>query len=309
MLPLPFLLLRHMVDGLPTPPVMGGRGLDGAETEIDQEDSQDPSHLAGLEESPLDEAPGTLKRKLQFDAAECGLTSGDEDLGFLRSWGDLVGEEIIPNHDKEDTMDVEDTDLFGLPQAETQETHEGSFVVPIPGFPVDPVDVEESEMFDEQLDDEIEKSSQMMESKPKEDEQQEDEQQQDDSQSKEDQKKQFKTSEKQRENSRNWHKKWISKGVPREDQSKKVPKPVPKSMITKKEKSKEKLGKPATSSSSSLSSKPAKNLAQAKDFFITKWIEGCGMDPSNDRRTAAINAWMNSSERSDFIAGQKGSQK
>ena len=112
--------------------------------------------------------------------------------------------------------------------------------------------------------------------------------------------KQPKSSEKHLENSRNWHKMWVKKGVPR------VPKAAAKPKMVAKPKSKPSTG---GSNGSNGPQPAAKNLAQAKDVFISKWIQSCGMEPSNERRAAAIHAWMNSIERSNFIAGQKGSQK
>ena len=267
---------------------MGGLGRDGAETEIDHNDRQDLSHLRGIFGELIDDIPADspvrLERKLQFDPAECGLNEEESDKEFEETVAELLHEDYSPKNDDDEIMDTEDTDLFGIPQAETEQI-QGGFVVPLGEVPKDlpPSDeVPVEDMLENQLDDEIEKSSKESPC------------------SNEGQKKCYKSSEKARENSRNWHKKWIKKGVPREDKN---TKPVPKSKITK-EKSK---GIPSSGLSSS--SQPAKSLAQAKDFFITKWIEGCGMEPSNDRRAAAIQAWMNSSERSDFIAGQKGSQK
>eukprot|EP00435_Cladocopium_sp_Y103_P045667 s474_g13.t1 len=307
-------LLRHMVDGLPTPPALGGITRDGDETEIDQDNSQD-SQCPGLE-VPVDDTPGTLKRKLQFDPVECGLEPKDPEFNS-EVVEDPMGEENKPEdsdtenkpedsdtdfnreveslfgdiHDLDDYQ--EDTDLFGIPQTDQNEPTAGSFVVPLVKNPSDrdlpPSDaVPVEEMPENLLDDEIEKSSKPLEGGVKPDE------------------KVFKTSEKQRANSRDWHKKWISKGVPRNGVAPKIGKSA-KSKISPKAKAKGTTS--SKSSSASSPSQPAKTLAQAKDIFIAKWIEGCGMDPSNDRRAAAIKAWMDSVERSDFIAGQKGSQK
>eukprot|EP00435_Cladocopium_sp_Y103_P065325 s80_g27.t1 len=267
-----------MVDGLPTPPALGGLGRDGDDTEIDQDDIQDPSHLAGLD-IPVEETPGTLRRKLQFDPVECGLDPEGQD--FNQQIDDLFGEENNPNYKNKESMDDipideifgeesdpenKDTDLFGLPQTETG----ASIVVPDGDVPNDlpPSDaVPEGEVLEKQLEAEIDKSSQPT--------------------------KVFKSSEKARENSRKWHQKWISKGVPKDGNNQKK-----KTKVATKAK-----GPTSSGGGSSSSSQPAKSLAQAKDMFISKWIEGCGMDPSNDRRNAAIKAWMNSSERSDYIAG------
>ena len=93
----------------------------------------------------------------------------------------------------------------------------------------------------------------------------------------------YKSSEVARENSRKWHQMWVKKGVPRAQNTTK--------------------GKEVKGASS------AKNLAKAKGEFISKWIQECGMPPSNDRRNGAIKAWMASSERSNFMAGSQGIQK
>ena len=54
---------------------------------------------------------------------------------------------------------------------------------------------------------------------------------------------------------------------------------------------------------------PGTSLAQVKDRFIAKWIESCGMEASNQRRAAAIKAWMESHDRAAYLAGRKGVQK
>ena len=99
----------------------------------------------------------------------------------------------------------------------------------------------------------------------------------------------YKSSAVAREHSRKWHQNWVKKGVPR---------------VSKEATEKVKGGSGASSSSSS-----SKNLAKAKDEFISKWIQKSDMKPSNDRRNAAIKAWMASSERSNFMAGSQGVQK
>lgn len=95
-------------------------------------------------------------------------------------------------------------------------------------------------------------------------------------------KKTYKTSENQRKNSREWHKKWLSKGVPREEKS---------------------------SEGASGSSSEAPSLAKTKDQFISNWLFTCGLPPSNERRKKAIQAWLESPIRANIMAGRQGIQK
>ena len=95
-------------------------------------------------------------------------------------------------------------------------------------------------------------------------------------------KKIYKTSETQRKNSREWHKKWLSKGVPREEKS---------------------------SEGASGSSSEAPSLAKTKDQFISNWLLTCGLPPSNERRKKAIQAWLESPIRANIMAGRQGIQK
>ena len=95
--------------------------------------------------------------------------------------------------------------------------------------------------------------------------------------------KKYKTSETHRSNSSNWHKKWVSAGVPRASNA---------------------------SSSSTASSETTKvTLTQAKDKFIAEWIKSSNLPPSNERRSLAIKAWMDSSARAEYLAGRAGVQK
>ena len=98
------------------------------------------------------------------------------------------------------------------------------------------------------------------------------------------QKKVYKTSQKHRDNSTSWHKKWVSKGVPRGAAKAK-----------------------AKASSTASDRKPT--LAKAKDMFISEWITKCDLPASNDRRTMAIKAWMDSDVRANLMAGRAGVQK
>ena len=114
----------------------------------------------------------------------------------------------------------------------------------------------------------------------------------------------FKTSERQRQTSREWHKKWISAGVPR---------------VTKEDMNNDNVEEPSASGASPpdlaplepepVSLEPLRNLHEARNRFVTEWIKTCGMPPSNERRDAANKAWMKSSERSNYLAGRKGVQK
>lgn len=97
---------------------------------------------------------------------------------------------------------------------------------------------------------------------------------------------QYKTTAKHRENSTKWHQKWVSKGVPR------VVKDGPPSA----------RGDGAPSGAS-------KTLTQVQDEFITEWIRCSGTPKPNERRAAALKAWMESDLRSDLLAGRSGVQK
>lgn len=105
----------------------------------------------------------------------------------------------------------------------------------------------------------------------------------------------YKTSEKARENSRKWHQKWISKGVPRVSASTSTPTPS--------------AATAAAAPSNPPLSDGGVSLAKVKDQFISKWIKESNMAPSNERRAAAIKAWMASQERANFLAGREGVQK
>lgn len=85
--------------------------------------------------------------------------------------------------------------------------------------------------------------------------------------------------ENHRRNSRNWHAKWIKKGVPREANP-----------------------KPDTDTDSK------KDMRVVCAEFIAKWIAESGMDPSNERRTMAYKAWMESDQRAALLAARAGSQ-
>lgn len=98
--------------------------------------------------------------------------------------------------------------------------------------------------------------------------------------------------QKHRASSAAWHAKWISKGVP------KVPKVGTETKKVKKDKPVE---NPEIT--------PVTSLQSARDQFITKWISKSDMPPSNERRKAAIAAWMSSDLRASIIAGREGTQK
>lgn len=96
------------------------------------------------------------------------------------------------------------------------------------------------------------------------------------------QKKKERKAEMKRISSNKWHEKWISKGVPR-------------------------APKDESQSQSEPSSRPA-NMRDACAQFVSKWINESGMQPSNDRRKKAYEAWMSSDERSKLLAGKSNVQ-
>ena len=51
------------------------------------------------------------------------------------------------------------------------------------------------------------------------------------------------------------------------------------------------------------------NLSKARDWYISDWISKCGMPKGNERRQAAVVAWMDSELRSSLVAGRKGITK
>ena len=51
------------------------------------------------------------------------------------------------------------------------------------------------------------------------------------------------------------------------------------------------------------------NLSKARDWYISDWISKCGMPKGNERRQAAVAAWMDSDLRSSLVAGRKGITK
>ena len=117
-----------------------------------------------------------------------------------------------------------------------------------------------------------------------------------------DEKKSFKSSDTHRKNSREWHQKWVKKGVPRSSTSE-----------TKETSSEKKSGSPSEPTGSTMEkessdAKPISNLARAKDKFIAEWLNSTHMPKSNERRAAAIKAWMESSERANLLAGRSGVQ-
>lgn len=111
---------------------------------------------------------------------------------------------------------------------------------------------------------------------------------------------------KHRENSRAWHSKWISKGVPRisetSTENKVVKKDSNKSSSSKGDKKECKA--PVDPENA-----PLESLAKTRDQFITKWISTSNMPPSNERRKAAMSAWMESPLRAELIAARAGVQK
>lgn len=91
-------------------------------------------------------------------------------------------------------------------------------------------------------------------------------------------KKKDRQAEMKRRSSNLWHEKWISKGVPRvpKDDSKRSDQPV--------------------------------NMRDACAQFVAKWISESGMQPSNERRKKAYEAWMSSDERAKLLAGKSNVQ-
>ena len=232
-------------------------------TEVDPDFEWDESMLgipseteAGLEQVD-DSEPGTLQRKLRFDAAACGL--GDDNGSSPKSTHEVSFEEgekdgppmdgSLPDDSLEIKSDVGDAhvdDLVGEnPTPEVAENgpegHNGA------GNPV----------LEDALDKELEKPE-----------------------------RKYKTTSAHRKNSTKWHQKWISKGVPRTQEPKRGAK-----------------------SKASASTDRPQNLVQAKDSFISQWIKDSNLPPSNDRRTLAIKAWMESPLRANLLAGRAGVQK
>lgn len=97
---------------------------------------------------------------------------------------------------------------------------------------------------------------------------------------------------KHRENSQKWHQKWISKGVPREPKN-------PENVETPAE-------EPPADVEQHLPS--IGSLSEARNVFVREWIATCGMPPSNDRRKAALKAWMECPLRARLLAGRQGTQ-
>lgn len=92
--------------------------------------------------------------------------------------------------------------------------------------------------------------------------------------------------ERHRANSRAWHEKWEKKGIPRSSSSSNG--------------NGEAARGPAVNAPASLS--------EARDRFVTHWIQNSGMHKSNERRKLAYKAWMESSIRADIVAGRSGIQ-
>lgn len=280
----------------------GARHYDGEVTEIDDEtpfkDDQDEilqAHYVHQEGSP-----DPLRRQLQFDAMECGLDNvlilgddaaifGDDADGFSMDGGpvtDVATDVAEPPPSTDVAGPPASTADVAEPPASTDEPSDNQ-VIPIG---------DENSLGDA-LDREVENVAVEATDQPAEKPQEADK------------RKAPKSTPKHLENSRLWHKKWIKKGVPRD--SSKTKKTATKSTAasaasTPVAKTAPKK-KPATAASAE--PKPIKTLAQAKDKFIGEWIQGCGMPPSNERRAAALKAWMESSTRSDLMAGKMGVQK
>lgn len=105
----------------------------------------------------------------------------------------------------------------------------------------------------------------------------------------------YKTSDKHRENSRAWHKTWVKKGVRRE--------------AAPQEPHDGDVGPHHDVGGGDSNRERPLTLTQAKDKFISEWIKTCGMAASNDRRVAAIKAWMESDTRANYLASRAGVQK
>lgn len=96
---------------------------------------------------------------------------------------------------------------------------------------------------------------------------------------------------KHRENSQKWHQKWVSKGVQSETK-------IPQNVET-----------PAEEPAAVEQRLPSiESLSEARNVFVRGWISTCGMPPSNDRRKAALKAWMDCPLRARLLAGRQGTQ-
>lgn len=95
--------------------------------------------------------------------------------------------------------------------------------------------------------------------------------------------------ERNRVNSRAWHAKWVKKGVPKQPEQPVIEEPAP--VIPDQ------------------NDQPVRDMRVACREFIAKWISESDMAPSNERRTAAYRAWMESDERSALMAGRAGVQQ
>ena len=93
---------------------------------------------------------------------------------------------------------------------------------------------------------------------------------------------------KHRANSAAWHAKWVSKGVPR------VPAESEAAAVV--------AAEPAPGGNTN-------DLSQARHDFIRHWIENSTMKKSNERRQAAMDAWMNSNLRASLLATRGNVQK
>eukprot|EP00435_Cladocopium_sp_Y103_P017325 s3816_g4.t1 len=250
----------------------GAASPDNAPTEIDQEtydqlvDGVPSEPPAGLEPSD-DSVPGTLKRKLQFDAAACGL--GDDSGSSPKSFeNDEIPVEPHLKSDEGVAGDSLDVDIF-----EDDKPDEGDCPMEnlIPGEPA--LDIKSNEDGGSSGNDVVhsESPTSVAPSVPNDDARVDGE----------NKPREYKTTEKHRSNSNNWHKKWVSKGVPR----------------------------PQKSEEASSSTDRPQNLAKAKDSFISQWIKDSNLPPSNERRKLACKAWMESQVRADLMAGRAGIQK
>ena len=136
--------------------------------------------------------------------------------------------------------------------------------------------------------------------------------------------------EKKRKVSRDWHAKWIRAGVPRKPKTpslqhtsdgssgggapdSEVPAPLPKSPAPRPD---DQDGDSAAAGAEAAAKAAAaaapssfENLSKARDWYITEWISTCGMPRGNERRQAAVEAWMKSDLRSSLVAGRKGMTK
>lgn len=107
----------------------------------------------------------------------------------------------------------------------------------------------------------------------------------------------LKKKKKRRESSKAWRSKWLKKGIPRSSEGQLFVRSAPAEP------------EPAAAEPFDFSDSKIGSLREARDKFVAAWIAASNMPQSNDRRKAALTAWMASTMRSDLMAARAGVQK